>query len=483
MDPDYVPEPIYPEYIPLEDEHELPAEEQSLPPVDSPTAESLGYVTKSDPEEDPEECEDDETEDGQGGGMEEHLALADSAIVVPIDEPVFPPEGTEPVIPPPSTDITIGARYLPSGASGFSISLPPKAEVERLLAMTTPSPSPPSAGERLARCTALPAHSTTTTLPSPLLPSSGCPTQIQTLRIASTQALIDVVTAVLPLPNKIPTLPPSLYHSTTWLNNMDEFPELSMPPRQEGDRMTYWRTVWDGGGGRPMLSQEAWVIRIGLRQVQETRFQMQQAELAVLRETDRRRQAQMLEESRQPGPEARDSRSQDASRVCLTVTSIDLCYFILARQIMAPTTRERGPNTPVNPTPTPNNKHGSESICNDWTSLFRNSTNGDGKATGTEGCRSDKNLGPEAYAIELGRVLKKRRRTTYTERFQELTLICTKFVANETEKVDKYISGLPDNIYGNVKSARPKTLDETIELANDLMDQKKLTPTQKQEEK
>ncbi|GJQ91302.1 putative reverse transcriptase domain-containing protein [Tanacetum coccineum] len=60
----------------------------------------------------------------------------------------------------------------------------------------------------------------------------------------------------------------------------------------------------------------------------------------------------------------------------------------------------------------------------------------------------------------------------YTERFQELTLICTKFVANETEKVDKYIGGLPDNIYGNVKSARPKTLDETIELANDLMDQK-----------
>ncbi|GKA29050.1 putative reverse transcriptase domain-containing protein [Tanacetum coccineum] len=59
---------------------------------------------------------------------------------------------------------------------------------------------------------------------------------------------------------------------------------------------------------------------------------------------------------------------------------------------------------------------------------------------------------------------------TYTERFQELTLICTKFFANETEKVDKYISGLPDNIYGNVKSARPKMLDETIELANDLMD-------------
>ncbi|GJS84929.1 putative reverse transcriptase domain-containing protein [Tanacetum coccineum] len=68
----------------------------------------------------------------------------------------------------------------------------------------------------------------------------------------------------------------------------------------------------------------------------------------------------------------------------------------------------------------------------------------------------------------------------YTERFQELTLICTKFVANETEKVDKYISGLPDNIYGNVKSARPKTLDETIELTNDLMDQKLRTYAERQ---
>nr|GFD53414.1 hypothetical protein [Tanacetum cinerariifolium] len=42
----------------------------------------------------------------------------------------------------------------------------------------------------------------------------------------------------------------------------------------------------------------------------------------------------------------------------------------------------------------------------------------------------------------------------------------------ETEKIDKYVSKLPDNIYGCVKASKPKTLDETIELANDLMDQK-----------
>ncbi|GKF36658.1 hypothetical protein Tco_0113416, partial [Tanacetum coccineum] len=200
-DPDYVPEPIYPEYIPLENEHELPAEEQPLPPIDSPTTESPGYVTESDPEEDPEEYEDDKTEDSpvdypMGGGddgddddgdsskndadgededeeEEEHLAPADSAIVVPVDEPVFLPEGTEPVIPPPSTDITIGARITVRPQT--SISLPPGAEVERLLTMTTPSPSPPislsspSAGERLARCTAPPTHS------PPLPPSLSIP--------------------------------------------------------------------------------------------------------------------------------------------------------------------------------------------------------------------------------------------------------------------------------------------------------------------
>ncbi|GKE83962.1 hypothetical protein Tco_1557704 [Tanacetum coccineum] len=140
-DPDYVPEPIYPEYIPLEDEHVFPVEEQPLPPVDSPTAESPGYVIELDPEEDLEEYEDDETEGGLGyypidGGddgddddrdssmddnddeeedeeeeEEEHLAPANSAVVVPTVELVSPPEGIEPVILPPSTDITTtGAR-------------------------------------------------------------------------------------------------------------------------------------------------------------------------------------------------------------------------------------------------------------------------------------------------------------------------------------------------------------------------------------
>ncbi|GJZ49996.1 putative reverse transcriptase domain-containing protein [Tanacetum coccineum] len=89
-----------------------------------------------------------------------------------------------------------------------------------------------------------------------------------------------------------------------------------------------------------------------------------------------------------------------------------------------------------------------------------------------------RSLGPDAYSMTWE--VKGNDVPTDTERFQELTLICTKFVANETEKIDKYISGLPDNIYGSVKSSRPKTLDETIELAYDFMDQKLRTYMERQ---
>ncbi|GJY17330.1 putative reverse transcriptase domain-containing protein [Tanacetum coccineum] len=72
------------------------------------------------------------------------------------------------------------------------------------------------------------------------------------------------------------------------------------------------------------------------------------------------------------------------------------------------------------------------------------------------------------------------RTLAYTQRFQELALMCTKFLVDKTERVDKYISGLPNNIHGNVMSARPKTLDDAIELAKDLMDQILRTDAERQ---
>nr|GEW17869.1 retrotransposon protein, putative, Ty3-gypsy subclass [Tanacetum cinerariifolium] len=227
-DLDYVPDHMYPEYIPLEDEYVLLVEEQPLPPINVPTAESLGYVAESDPEEDPEEYKDDEIEDGpidypmDGGDdgddddgdssgddaddeeedeEEEHLAPADFVVVMPTVELVSPPEGTEPVIPQPYTDTTTTRARITVRLQA-SIPLPPKAEVERLLAMPTPpaspltSLSPPFVGERLAR-------------------------------MASTQALIDALTAALPSP----PLPPLIYIPPP-VDRRDDIPKTEMPPHK-----------------------------------------------------------------------------------------------------------------------------------------------------------------------------------------------------------------------------------------------------------
>nr|GEU39411.1 reverse transcriptase domain-containing protein [Tanacetum cinerariifolium] len=58
------------------------------------------------------------------------------------------------------------------------------------------------------------------------------------------------------------------------------------------------------------------------------------------------------------------------------------------------------------------------------------------------------------------------------ERFQELTMMCTKMVPEEEDRVEKFIGGLLDNIQGNVITAEPMRLQDAVRIANNLMDQK-----------
>ncbi|GKE81874.1 reverse transcriptase domain-containing protein, partial [Tanacetum coccineum] len=62
--------------------------------------------------------------------------------------------------------------------------------------------------------------------------------------------------------------------------------------------------------------------------------------------------------------------------------------------------------------------------------------------------------------------------TTYTRRFQELVLLCTKMVPNDKDKVERFVGGLSDNIQGNVIAAEPTKLQDAICIANNLMDQR-----------
>ncbi|GKF28737.1 hypothetical protein Tco_0095079 [Tanacetum coccineum] len=125
----YVPEPVYPEYMPLEDDV-LPAEEQPLPAAALPTTELPRYILESnleeddeeDPEEDPadyptnrgddgddEESSDDDDDDvDEDEEEEEHLAPADPAVVAflvdqdPFDEETEPFKTDESTATPPS---------------------------------------------------------------------------------------------------------------------------------------------------------------------------------------------------------------------------------------------------------------------------------------------------------------------------------------------------------------------------------------------
>ncbi|GKB73039.1 hypothetical protein Tco_0934451, partial [Tanacetum coccineum] len=124
---DFIPEPVYPEFLPPDNEV-LPAEKQPLPAAASPTDQSPGYISESDLKEDPEEDDEDPEED-------------------PADYPTDRDDDDEEEEEPSGDDADDEEEdeedeeeEHPAPADCPSISLPPREEVERLLALTTPPP-------------------------------------------------------------------------------------------------------------------------------------------------------------------------------------------------------------------------------------------------------------------------------------------------------------------------------------------------------
>ncbi|GJW07890.1 putative reverse transcriptase domain-containing protein [Tanacetum coccineum] len=72
--------------------------------------------------------------------------------------------------------------------------------------------------------------------------------------------------------------------------------------------------------------------------------------------------------------------------------------------------------------------------------------------------------------------------TSYTQRFQELALLCWRMFPKESDKIEKYFGGLPDMIHGSVVASKPKTMQEAVEIATELMDKKIRTFAERQTE-
>ncbi|GKF78387.1 hypothetical protein Tco_0233955, partial [Tanacetum coccineum] len=205
-----------PEYIPQEDKI-LQAEEQPLPVAASPIADSLGYVPESDPEEEPKEDDedpeedpadypddrddddddddDDEDEDEDEEEDEEHPAPTDS------------------VSPVHRMTARISIRDEPS------ISLPPREEVERLLALTTPPPSPLT-----------PLSSPLPLIPSPPFPASPPASPICPLGYQAAMIWLRAETPSTSHPLPLPTSSPLLQLLSS--DHRTDRLEITLPPRK-----------------------------------------------------------------------------------------------------------------------------------------------------------------------------------------------------------------------------------------------------------
>ncbi|GJR04687.1 ribonuclease H-like domain-containing protein [Tanacetum coccineum] len=177
--PDFVPEPIYPKYMPQEDEVFL-AEEQPLPVVASPTAQSPDYVPESDPEADPEEDDEEDPEEDPDDEDDDEVDIeADD------DEEEHPAPAYSVVVALPAADQALSTEEIkPISIPALPTPVWSDAEVARLLAISTPPSSPLS-----------PWSSPLPQIPSPPLPLIPSP--------------LLSVSPPLPVSSPVPVLSPS----------------------------------------------------------------------------------------------------------------------------------------------------------------------------------------------------------------------------------------------------------------------------------
>nr|GEY21155.1 putative reverse transcriptase domain-containing protein [Tanacetum cinerariifolium] len=404
-----------------------------------------------------DDADDEDEKDEEEGEKEEeeHLDSTDSIVVVPAIELVASPEGTEPIIPPPSTDIaTTGARI--TVRLQDSISLPSEAEA-LIDAVTAALPSPPPL------CIPPPVdrrdHTPETEMPprkrSCLFSlgssheigesSTARPTRgrgidygfVSTLESGARQQGISKV--------RVTELAKLHEYDTQYLYALLEDAQDSRTRISQrvaidsqwvdlliGDRMTLQETVWIVNE-EAYASREAWAHSIGLSQTVHQKLQNHQDYVYThetqiqTHQTQLQLQGTLIQTHHQtPRIDGRDSLSYERMRREMS----DMQAKLLEHR-----EQQRRARQPVPDARVPDHQDASRDV------KFATCTLLDAALTWWNS--KIRSLGPDGYAMTW-EVLKKK-------------------MTN---------NGLPDNIFGSVKSSKPKMLDDTIELANDFMDQK-----------
>ncbi|GJW17121.1 putative reverse transcriptase domain-containing protein [Tanacetum coccineum] len=384
--PDFVPELVYPEFMPPKDEV-LPTEEQPIPIVVSPTADSLGYVPESDPKEDPEEddnedpeedpadypanggddgddedesSDDDEDDDVNIEGdeeEEEHPAPADSiAVALPAVDHAPSNKETEPfetdesvATPPPHPAYWVTAR--------ISIRNEPPTpfwfdtEVARLLAIPTPPPSPLSPWSS----------------PLPQIPSTP-------LRVSP--------------PLASPTYPLGYRAAMIWLRAEAPSTSYSPPPH---------------------------IILSHIR-------------------------------ADTPPLGTPPSGTPPLLPILLPTSSPPL-------HLLSTNCRSDRPEVTLPP--------------RKWLGIALGLRYKVGERSSSLAARP-----PGGFRADYGFVATMDREIMRDLERDELALLCGRMFSEEYDKIEKYVGGLPDMIYGSVVASKPKTMQESIEIATEQIDKK-----------
>ncbi|GKA96736.1 hypothetical protein Tco_0818831 [Tanacetum coccineum] len=299
---EFVPEPIYLEFMPLEEEV-FPAEEQPLPAAVSPTTDLPGYTTNSnleedpgeDPKEDPTDYPADEGDDDDDDDESSMRMMISILAQTPV--PFLSEEEAKRFLaiptPPPSPLTPLSSPLLQI----------PSSPLLALLPLPVSSPPPPASltyplGFRAAMIRLRSELLSTSHSPPPIILSHTRAPMAMTRAAAPSTYTLAPRSKTLPLlPISLPTpLPPFLLPSTNRRTDMPEDEMLVGMPgalatddTELGRRMTKFATM---RGGRSMAASD--VARYEVMALRTTVLG-QQADIIALRAVDCAQQAQLLE--------------------------------------------------------------------------------------------------------------------------------------------------------------------------------------------
>nr|GEX38987.1 hypothetical protein [Tanacetum cinerariifolium] len=496
--PDFVLELVYPEFMPPKDDV-LPVEEQPLPATVSPTTDSPGYITEFDLEEDPEKEDDedpkeDPTDYPTDKDDDEEESSKDDADDEEEDEGIEEEEHLPPAnsFPPSTYRITTRTSIRAKAPIPFpsNIEVAPRSE-------TPPSRTPPLLPIPLP-----------TSSPPLLLPSSDCKADVPEVTLPPRKRLCITLSPIFEV--RECSSGPTARLTRGFRADYEEIPVTDVA--ELGQRMTYFVTIirqdTDEIYGRPddaqddrlLMSRQLNSLHKDRRSdARTTRLIKSKArasreawtEIEDLRAADRRRQTRLAEEltllrtlqtQMKMAPTRRTTRASPAMITTTTpVTNAQLKALI--DQGVANALAVRDADRSQNGDDSHNSRTGFVSITQ-WFKRMETVFNISNYAVENQIKFSTCTLYGVALTWWKSHVKSVGQDAAHNMPWSILMKMMTakRMFLEESNNIEKYVGGFPDMIHGSVMVSKPKTMQDAVEFATELMDKKICTFAEHQDE-